>query len=209
MLAKLLVIATFPFSVADSPLLGEPRPPYTHNDPAAVAVAIRTSPDPRRLQRIEHRLEREIAATPEHVGLVAELAHVQALRGKRDESRASYARATALAGTDAELLRHVEWSRGWSLVNLDDPRGALAAWAEAARLHGGTPHWVPYTYALGLWALGERDAALRWYDAAVASYPEEWGTRRGMNAMTAHWNPKERALMKALFATWDAAAKPD
>jgi tetratricopeptide (TPR) repeat protein len=208
MLAKLLILAAS-FAAAEIPVLGERHPPYIHNDPAAVAVAVPASADPRRLQRIEHQLEREIAKQPAHVGLAASLAHVQALRGKGDEARATYARALTLAGTDAELLRHVEWSRGWSLLTLDDPRGALAAWSEAARLHGGSPHWVPYTYAVGLWALGERDAALWWYDAAVASYPEEWGTRRGMNAMTSHWKPKERAIMKALFAEWDEVAKSE
>jgi tetratricopeptide (TPR) repeat protein len=189
--------------LAAPPVPDAPGPSYTHDDPAAIAPPIERRADRRDLMRIEQRLAQQVRAQPEHIGLRATLGYVQALRGKDREAAASYAGALARAADDAELRRHVLWSRGWALIDLGEPHAALAAWREAERLHGGAPYWVPYTYAIGLWAAGEHGAALRWYAAAVRDYPAEWGTRQAMERSTAAWQPKERALAKAVFAAWE------
>lgn len=186
------------------PIATTPAPSYPHEDPAAMAQVTRESRDPRANQRVLAKLDAAIERDPSHVGLRASRAHHYAMLGQGDLSEADYARAMMLARDNPVLKRHVSWSWGWARLALDDPREALVHWRDAERLHGGLPHWVPYTYALALWQLDRRDLAVAYYDAAARSFPLKWGNRAGVRKSTALWRTRERELLDEVYVEWAA-----
>ena len=94
------------------------------------------------------------------------------------------------------------WNYGWALFAGGEARGAISQWMQAERLHGGRPEWVPTTYAMGLWAAGEKDLALQFYRAAVRSFPRRWGVAAGVQEATRGWTPKQKLTIEQVYAAW-------
>ena len=69
---------------------------------------------------------------------------------------------------------------------------------DAARLHGGAPFWLPYTNAIGLWRMDQRELALAWFAAAVRSKPE-LATREGVEALATSWQDDERRTLEDVY----------
>jgi hypothetical protein len=113
--------------------------------------------------------------------------------------------AASYAGGRPDVMRHVYWSWGWARLALGDAREALVHWQNAARLHGGAPSWLPYSNAVALWRLGQRDLALAWFEAAVRSQPG-LATREGVDALAATWQDDERRTLEEVADAY--AAKP-
>ena len=109
----------------------------------------------------------------------------------------------ALAASDADSVhaRHVYWSRGWARYDNGEVAGAIADWRDAAKLHGGSPYWLPYTLALGYWTMGEQEEALRWFDMAVSSQPV-FATGEGIREKIRHWDERQQQNMMALHQAW-------
>lgn len=179
---------------------------YRDEDEAAKAVQYTKSADPRDHNRVLAELSRAIKRDPRHVGLRAARGYEHALGGDGDAAEVDFATAAALAGGRRDVLRHVYWSWGWARFALDAPREALAHWQNAARLHGGAPAWLPYSNAIALWRLGQRDLALAWFDAAVRSQAA-LGTADGLAGFARHWKEKERRSLEEVFAAWSSRAQ--
>lgn len=82
--------------------------------------------------------------------------YLLSLRGHREGAEAGLAKVRAQYPNSVAL----HWSEGWIRLNLLDFEGALLAWQQAERLHGGQPFWVPYTKANALVGVGDDAAAL-------------------------------------------------
>jgi TonB family protein len=113
-------------------------------------------------------------------------------------------RAGAEAGLATAKQRHpdsvgVHWSEGWIRLNLLDFEGALVAWQQAQRLHGGSPFWVPYTKSIALMGLGDGEAALAWWQVAQRAYAPELATANAARQRFQHWRPTEKMLLEEVI----------
>jgi tetratricopeptide (TPR) repeat protein len=171
---------------------------YGEDDPAAVAPK-RVDPTDNRSRKM---FEQVLQYDPENVTARIQNAELLISRGVRQRGLDEYAYALRLAGTDEKKLRTVYWNYGWALFAGGEARGAISQWMQAERLHGGRPEWVPTTYAMGLWAAGEKDLALQFYRAAVRSFPRRWGVAAGVQEATRGWTPKQKLTIEQVYAAW-------
>lgn len=173
---------------------------YVQEDQAAVAYQA----PPGHRGKFRALLNRELQRNPRNVSARIHRAYLLERAGDLERAQRDYAAALEAAPPGGVEHRHILWSRGWSRYDMGDVAGALEDWQECARLHGGYPFWVPYTFALAYWTQGDKSQALAWYDAAAASN-SEWATEAGMTDKSSHWRPEQRELMRALFEAWVAA----
>ena len=171
---------------------------YGEDDPAAVAPK-RVDPTDNRSRKM---FEQVLQYDPENVTARIQNAELLISRGVRQRGLDEYAYALRLAGSDEKKLRTVYWNYGWALFAGGEARGAISQWMQAERLHGGRPEWVPTTYAMGLWAAGEKDLALQFYRAAVRSFPRRWGVAAGVQEATRGWTPKQKLTIEQVYAAW-------
>ncbi len=113
-------------------------------------------------------------------------------------------RAGAQAGLAAAKQRFpdsvgVHWSEGWIRLNLLDFEGALVAWQQAERLHGGQPFWVPYSKAIALMGVGDGEAALAWWKIAQHAYQPELDTAGAARNRFQHWRAAEKLLLEEVI----------
>jgi TonB family protein len=113
-------------------------------------------------------------------------------------------RAGAEAGLASAKQRYpdavgVYWSEGWIRLNLLDFEGALVAWQQAERLHGGQPFWVPYSKAIALMGVGDGAAALAWWQVAQRAYTPELDTAMAARNRFQHWRTTEKALLEEVI----------
>lgn len=135
------------------------------------------------------------AADPRSVRKATQLAYLRSLRGDRAGAEAGLARARARFPDSVGL----HWSEGWIRLNLLDFEGALVAWQQAERLHGGQPFWVPYSKAVALIGVGDDEAALAWWKLAQASYRPSLDTPDGARNQFQHWRFTEKILLEELI----------
>ena len=171
---------------------------YGEDDPFAVAPKRIDPTDNRAKQTLEQILQYD----PDNVNARIQNAELLIGRGVRQRGLDEYAYALRLAGTDEKKLRTVYWNYGWALFHGGEARGAVTQWMQAERLHGGRPEWVPTTYAMGLWAAGEKDLALQFYRAAVRSFPRRWGVAAGLQEATRSWTAKQKLTIEQVYAAW-------
>jgi TonB family protein len=93
----------------------------------------------------------------------------------------------------------VHWSEGWIRLNLLDFEGALVAWQQAERLHGGQPFWVPYSKAIALIGAGDGEAALAWWQLAQSTYAPELDSANAARQKFQHWRIAEKALLEEVI----------
>jgi hypothetical protein len=100
------------------------------------------------------------------------------------------------------------WSYGWALLNLDHPAEAMKVWQESAakeenlNLSEDPLLWTTYTFALGYWAMGDKEAAFKAYTQAAQRMPHELRSRRAVLRYTVGWTPHEQAMFVQLFDAW-------
>lgn len=176
---------------------------YADDDPAAKAW----QPLPGHRGKFRGLLNRELQINPRNVVARVHRAYLLQHAGEHERAKRDYGAALEAASPQGLEYRHILWSRGWASYDMGDVAGALEDWRECARLHGGHPFWVAYTFALAYWTLDDRPQALAWYDAAVAAN-KQWGTEAGMVDRINHWRPAQRERMKALFNAWEAGRSP-
>ncbi|MEQ1518075.1 MAG: tetratricopeptide repeat protein, partial [Usitatibacteraceae bacterium] len=105
----------------------------------------------------------QVTADPESAGSLVSRAWDESLAGNRERTMALY--DLALQRADNSWPRgRIEWSYGWSMFNLREHACALAHFEEARVSDPTFVQWVPYTYAVTWWQLGQRDLAIDWYD---------------------------------------------
>lgn len=172
----------------------------TYADEDVAATAYKAPPGRRGVVRAA--LNKRIQAQP-HPVLLSHRAYLFLRAGDEANARRDFEHALTLAEHGSPSHRQVLWAYGWALYDMGDTTGALASWALCERLHGGRPGWVPYTYALAYWTLGDAETALAWYATAVRSNPA-WGSRSGLAGRTDHWQPEQQRQIQGLFAAWSA-----
>ena len=183
---------------AQAPALPVASESYGEDDPAAVRPKPIDPTDVRARQMLEQVLQYD----PENVSARIQNANLMIARGLRQRGLGEYEYVRRVAQSDPKKLRQVIWNYGWALFETGDARRAIAEWMEAEKLHGGHPIWVPTTYAVGLWAAGDRDLAVQFYRAAVNSNPRRWGEERGLGEATRDWKPNEKVAIEAVYAAW-------
>ena len=175
-------------------------PVYRDRDPAA--LGLHTRPGSR--NKLRHAVERTLKKDPQNVAALSQRGYWHAEEGEDELARQDYDAAMAASADNPANRARVHWSRGWSRYGRGDIAGAIDDWHQAEVLHGGKPYWVPYTYAVAYWTLGDRDRALVWYDVAVASNAR-WGEKSDMKKLTSHWRDGEKQQLHALFAAWQGS----
>ena len=170
---------------------------YRDRDPAAMGYHAR----PGQKNKLRNAVRRTLKKDPQNVAALSQRAYWHAESGDIESAQRDYEAAMAASTDNPANRARVHWSRGWSRYGQGDVPGALADWSQAERLHGGHPFWVPYTYALAYWTLGDQDRALTWYDVAVASNPS-WGDEAAMKKRSSFWKDREKEKLQALFAAW-------
>lgn len=172
---------------------------YSEDDPAAAAI----QPGPGQKAKYREYLSAVLRQNPHNVAARVARAYQLKNAGALDRAREDLDRAAAAAEPGSPQERHVRWSRGWVAYDLGDYPAALEDWRAAIAAHGGRPFWAPHTLALLYWTAGDRETALAWYEAAVATNPE-WGDDGDFVDRVDHWRPAQRAAMEAAFAAWKA-----
>jgi len=135
----------------------------------------------------------------------AQLARALMRSGREETGRALYAQALGNLSTRAPLRSAVHWNYGWDLYRLGDHEAALDQWRQALDGRLLKPAWAPPTLALGLWSVGRRDEAVRWYAAAVRTEPGLWSDPVRYPAALPDWTERERATLAEVHAAWRAA----
>lgn len=134
---------------------------------------------------------------------IAQLARIAYEGGRPETGAALYAEALSRPD-NARMRDSLYWNHGWDLYRSGDVAAALEHWriAGAERLKG--PSWLPPTLALGLWQLGRRDEAVRWYAAAVRTEPGLWQSP-DLARLLPDWTAADRAVLAEVAAAWRAA----
>ena len=184
--------------VADLPAQ-EAKTLYQERDPAASYLV---TPSGGRAQ-LKAAIEASLRKNPKNSAALTHRAYYFNDMGDTQRALRDFDAALAASTAGSAQARHVYWSRGWARYDTGDVDGALQDWQEAGRLHGGTPHWLPYTLALGHWIIGDREAALRWFDIAVASDPV-LATDDGLREKIRNWDERQQVNMLALHDAWKA-----
>jgi tetratricopeptide (TPR) repeat protein len=155
-------------------------------------------------------LNRVLQQNPRDVAALTHRGFFLYVSGDYDEGARDYARALELTAPGTDAHRHVLWSWGWALLESGQDAQALVRWQENVRQAAPRlPFWVPYSYAVAHWRLGDRAQAIAWYDAAVRA-DARWATSEGHHERTASWRDPERAAIAEVHAAWRAtqAASP-
>lgn len=187
-------------AVAQDLELPTPAAAYADPDPAG---AIYPDMDPT-IPGLEDSLNQAVGRARNNPVALAQRGLYQYLQGQRTRGQRDYERALAVAGSASVEQRYVHWSQGWALYTTGDFAGALAQWRASADLHGGQPHWVPPTFAMALWSLGARDAAVAFFDVAVRDRPSSWATPEAIEATTSDWRPNERLAILSIHNQWQS-----
>lgn len=182
---------------AQSPV-SQPQETYYQDDPAAVM--------PREIEPTNRmavsQLEQVLEYDAKNINARIQNARLMLARGQRQHAVLEFEAAIRDAPADSAGLRQLHWNFGWALLRMGQAERAVQEWDTAARLHGGSPRWVPGTMALGLWVAGDQDAAITYFVVAVRSDPSGWGSTRGITQTIRDWHPDDRAAMEALHAEW-------
>lgn len=96
----------------------------------------------------------------------------------------------------------IHWSYGWAMFNLKDHRCALAHFEQARQAAPEKISWLPQTFAVTYWQMGEHDIALRWYDEAVKNDPDCWINAKAAAQCTRRWLQQERRALGLLLTAW-------
>lgn len=133
----------------------------------------------------------------------ARLAAILMEGGRVDAGKAMYEDVLARLDDRSHQWRPVSWHYGWSLFRAGETEAALERWAGlVANSSGRKPSWAPPTLALALWKLDRREEAVRWYAAAVRTWPDRWAGTGQHAKLLPDWQESERATLAEVQAAW-------
>jgi len=171
---------------------------------ASVACPSRTSPVlfPAAAGEAEQLLERVVvSADPESATSLVARGWDSSRGNDRDTTVALFDLALTRPDSNTPADR-IHWSYGWAMFNLHDHRCALAHFEQARQAAPDQVRWLPQTLAVTYWQLGERDAALGWYDEAARNEPGCWIDARAAERCTRRWLRQERRALGELLSEW-------
>lgn len=142
-----------------------------------------------------------VAADPAQFDHRLERAFLRSRQGDHQAAEADFRFLAAREDLNPFQRRRVHWNYGWALLEVDQPVEALRQWQFAEQGHGGRPDWVPLSYALALWRIGEHDRALRFYSAATRTDPR-LTSADGLAERVGDWSVLPKETASALFEAW-------
>ncbi|WP_369944610.1 tetratricopeptide repeat protein [Xanthomonas medicagonis] len=149
------------------------------------------------------RLASTVQRDPNAAEARAQLAAIAMAGGRRELGEELYQAALRTLTAGAQR-RQVEWNYGWDLLRAGDPARALAQWSALVNGRPAAPDWLPPTLALVLWRLDRKDEAVKWYAAAVRTWPDQWGPGADFAKLLPAWRDDERATLVEVQAAWRA-----
>ena len=150
------------------------------------------------------RLARMIERDPRAREPMLQLAGIAMKSDREALGRDLYARAMAGLDRNNRLMRPARWNYGWDLYRAGDASGALAQWAVLAEPGPIRGEWLPTTLAMALWKLDRKDEAVKWYAAAVRTYPDRWSSPADVAALLPDWREEDRATLIEVQRAWAA-----
>ena len=184
-----------------APAVPAPQEFYFDNDLAATPmVAVQGEGDElvAQLVKLRERGRRAVEAT-------VQLASVAGAQGRGELAEQLYGEAMKEAPAQSSSGRSVRWNYGWDLLRQGKPEAALEQWLVSASNARTKPTWVPPTYALALWRMGQKQEAVQWYAAAVRTEPTQWSTTANYGQLLPQWREDERASLAEVQQAWAAA----
>lgn len=183
---------------------GTSAPPFAGPSiaPASVACAPPAAPGRPPAPAAEQTVARVlVSADPETATSLVNRGWDKSRDGERDAAVALY--ELALKRPDSNMpAERIQWSYGWAMFNLQDHTCALAHFDAARQAAPEQARWVPQTFAVTYWQMGERDVALRWYDEAAKNEPGCWIDAKAAARCTRHWQRQERRALGELLTAW-------
>jgi len=183
-----------------APSLPAPQEFYFDADPAAAPVSVAEGEGDALVNQLMRQRERGRKALEATV----QLAGVAIAQGRPELGQQLYAEAMQAATATSPAGRMVRWNHAWDLFRQGQVEAALEQWQAAAGALRGNPSWVPPTYALALWQLGQKDEAVKWYAAAIRTEPAQWSTADRYAALLPSWRESERATLAQVQQAWAA-----
>lgn len=174
------------------------------NNPVAVACAsaARGNLPARPAGDAEQALDRVVVtAAPEDAGVLLSRGWIKSREGERDATVALFDLAMTRADADTPIDR-IHWSYGWAMFNLKDYACALAHFDEARKAAPDQVRWLPQTFAVTYWQMGDHDAAVRWYEVAARNEPGCWIDARAAERCSRRWLRPERRALGELLTAW-------
>lgn len=150
------------------------------------------------LVKLRERGRRAVEAT-------VQLASVASAQGRAELADQLYGEALKESAAQSSVGRGVRWNYGWALLRQGKPAAALEQWLASAGNARSKPSWVPPTYALALWRMGQKQEAVQWYAAAVRTEPTQWSTSAHHAQLLPQWREDERASLAEVQQAWAAA----
>lgn len=159
--------------------------------------------------------ESKLSATPNADALIAAVApsltaryfvgegYLAAADGDRREAIRLFDLAVRFPDNDQPIDR-VQWSYGWGMFALGDYACALARFEAARQASPDTIAWLPQTFAVVYWRLGERQRAVDWYAVAVQNSAACWVDPRSAAHCTRRWRPYEQRTLLEVTVAWRA-----
>lgn len=184
-----------------APAMPAPQEFYFDSDLAAAPmVAMQGEGDElvTQLVRLRERGRRAVEAT-------VQLASVASTQGRAELADQLYGEALKEAPAQSSAGRSVRWNYGWDLLRQGKPEAALEQWLSSTSNARSKPSWVPPTYALALWRMGQKQEAVQWYAAAVRTEPSQWSTSANYAQLLPQWREDERASLAEVQQAWAAA----
>ncbi|KPG89752.1 hypothetical protein AN993_00455 [Stenotrophomonas maltophilia] len=184
-----------------APAVPAPQEFYFDNDPAATPmVAVQGEGDDLVAQLVKLRERgRRFQRTLRPLLLCA------GAQGRGELAEQLYGEALKEAPAQSSSGRSVRWNYGWDLLRQGKAEAALEQWLVSASNARTKPTWVPPTYALALWRMGQKQEAVQWYAAAVRTEPTQWNTTANYGQLLPQWREDERASLAEVQQAWVAA----
>lgn len=184
-----------------APALPAPQEFYFDKDAAATPIVVVAGEgDDVVAQLLKHRERgrRMVDAT-------VQLASVAIAQGRAELGQQLYGEALKEAAVQSGAGRAVRWNYAWDLLRQGRTEAALEQWQAAAGATRSNPAWIPPTYALALWRLGQKQDAVQWYAAAVRTEPTQWSSSEHYAQLLPQWREDERATLVEVQQAWAAA----
>lgn len=185
-----------------APVLPAPQEFYFDADPAAAPVVVVQAEGDELVSQLLRQRERGRKSLEATV----QLAGVAIAQGRTELGQQLYTEATQATQLTSPSGRMVRWNHGWDLYRQGQAEPALEQWAAVAGAVRGNPSWVPPTFAVALWQLGQKDDAVKWYAAAVRTEPAKWSTPGNYASLLPAWRDSERETLAEVQQAW--ASKP-
>ncbi len=147
-------------------------------------------------------LTKQTRNNPEDYQAHLNRAYALSVLGRREAARADLKRAIHLKGSAP-----VHNSAGFSYFILGDDADALREWKIAADMSERRARYDYYCLALGYWVNGDRKQSLENYQLAVER-DRRFGSAPALEERTAEWTPRERTVIREIYAVWSKAWRP-